>query len=128
MTGEKHTGVYDKEDDLIYGMFGSTIAAETMSAFACFCQLIAIIKLVKYRGQDRVKNSQKFIQFLILINLSIWLFETFSAKDSRTNPFMIRAWGEGWHKIDPVLIPPTIFFYFHSAIILIKLRDGHYDH
>ena len=109
------------EDALIKTMLAFTMSAELLSPIASVIQIFKIWKLVK--------KQEKNIELpLILINLSIWIFDTFSAKDSRTNPFMIRGWGEPWHNIDPILIPLTIFFNFHATVILIKLKTDHYHH
>jgi hypothetical protein len=117
---EHNYSILDQEDYLIWSMLILTIFAELLSPAASLYQLLKIQKLVK----KREKNIELT---LILVNIIIWILDTFSAKDSRTNPFMIRAYGKLWHTIDPIWIPLTIFFNFHASIILIKLKDGHYD-
>ena len=98
----------NKEGELIKWTWGITLAVELITPLVTLFQLLQELR-------NNVCDTS-----LLMLNFSLWLFHTFSAKESRTNPFMIRAFGEKWHLLDPIFIPLAIFFHFHLFVIMVK--------
>ena len=100
---------------LICGLFWTSFIAEFLSVLTCAIQILGILKLLNSEYEATWE-----ITVLIFANLLIWILDSLSAKETRTNPFMIRHFEKDWHLIDPIVVPFTIFYYFHASVILIK--------
>lgn len=91
-----------------------TEAASFFQFFSGLMQSLAVYMAL------RCKRNGRFVYLLMVLNLAMWLFNTFSAKEARTNPFLIRWYGTDWAYVDAITIPMSIFFRFHTFVILIK--------
>ncbi len=99
-----------------------TIAASVLILIESIMQTAFIIYYTYLSNKINKKISNGFINILIYINFTIWLFDTFTAKKDETNEIYIYAYGfDLWDLVGIVFIPLTIFYRFHSCILLIKI-------
>ena len=63
----------------------------------------------------------------ILMNLTIWLLDTFGDKSSAKSQIQIKSFGdEAFEYFSPILLPLAKFFRFHSCVVLIKIKYEKY--
>jgi hypothetical protein len=66
----------------------------------------------------RQKHGRGVITFLIVLNVAMWVFESFQEKKT-DQEVMMDTYGEvAWSIISSIAFPLELFFYFHSAICL----------
>ena len=64
------------------------------------------------------KNGRGVIAFLIILNVAMWVFESFQKKKSDQSVEIDMYGDVAWVIISSVALPLQLFFYFHSAICL----------
>lgn len=94
------------------------------------CLTITQISLQLHQMWFLAKKSylnKKYMNVLVLLNLTFWLFDTFSSKNFAKNFIQLNVYGSAaWDYFAPIYIPLAIFFRFHSCIILIKIKYEKY--
>jgi hypothetical protein len=91
-------------------------------------QLAVILNLSKKQAEV-LKTIEVTINMWIILSFSIWLFDTFSAKEYHTNRIQEHAYGEkGWEKLRVIFIPMAIFYRFHSCIVFANMKAEVYHH
>jgi hypothetical protein len=71
--------------------------------------------------------NKKFMNIAILMNLTVWLLDTFSDKKLAKSLVQINSYGlKTFDQFSPVLMPLAIFFRFHSCIVLVKIKFEKY--
>jgi hypothetical protein len=73
------------------------------------------------------KPARELITALLLTNVSMWFFDTFSAKRFETKPFLLEHFGIlKWSIINAFSSPIAIFYRFHSSVCLSDIWYGLY--
>lgn len=79
--------------------------------------------------ENKIKINKEYIQILILLNFSLWLFDTFSVVFILLNKIPINLYSSIiWKSIVTVFLPLSIFYRFHSCIVLVKINVEKYVH
>ena len=74
-----------------------------------------------------VKPARELITALLLVNVSLWLFDTLSAKRFDSKEFLISYFGIlKWSIINAFSSPIAIFYRFHSSVCLSDIWYGLY--
>ena len=74
-----------------------------------------------------VKPARELITALLLVNVSMWLFDTLSAKRFDSKEFLINYFGIlKWSIINAFSSPIAIFYRFHSSVCLSDIWYGLY--
>ena len=72
--------------------------------------------------QIQAKPGRTIVTFLLLCNLSLWCVATFEAKKFETVNLFTEYYGYlPWSIISHVCIPLTIFYRFHSSVLLSEI-------
>ena len=67
----------------------------------------------------RVKPGRELFTLLIIINLSLWISDTFAFKRFDVNPYQLKYYSVlAWSIINTVSSPLAIFFRFHASVCL----------
>lgn len=73
------------------------------------------------------KPARELITALLLTNVSMWFFDTLSAKRFDTKPYLIEHFGIlKWSIINAFSSPIAIFYRFHSSVCLSDIWYGLY--
>lgn len=73
------------------------------------------------------KPARELITTLLLTNVSLWFFDTFSAKRFDTKPYLIEHFGIlKWSIINAFSSPLALFYRFHSSVCLSDIWYGLY--
>lgn len=73
------------------------------------------------------KPARELITALLLTNISMWFYDTLSAKRFSTKPFLIEHFGIlKWSIINAFSAPIAIFYRFHSSVCLSDIWYGLY--
>ena len=100
-----------------------TFVTSVSSIFQSILQTICIKFLYK-----KLHMHKAYVKVLILLNFSIWLFDTFSSIKHDASRIQRNVYGESiWEILCIILIPLSIFYRIHSSIILIKLNARVYN-
>ncbi|CAF1217203.1 unnamed protein product [Rotaria sordida] len=102
---------------------GIEISIGFLAIFQTFLQSGFILDTLKRRTKSkfeiRNKPGRETVTALLLINLAIWLHDTFSAKKVRLNPIQTAYYDAGtWAIIQAFTSPLSIFYRFHSSVCL----------
>jgi len=108
------------------------LAIQVMTLFESSCQSILIIDCLKMFSQEkslkRKKPGRSLITVLILIDVSLWLFQTFSAKKYDMNIIQIGYYDIiFWSIISSINSPLIIFFRFHATVCLSEIWTNLYE-
>ena len=77
---------------------------------------------------SKITLHKGFLQIFILLNFALWLFETFSASKHETSKVQSDVYGQSaWEILASIFIPLSIFFRFHSSVILVKINAKKYS-
>lgn len=78
-----------------------------------------------YNSPFMRKPARELITALCLTNVSMWLFDTFSAKRFSSKPFLVDHYGIlKWSIINAFTAPIAIFYRFHSSVCLSDIWYG----
>lgn len=73
------------------------------------------------------KPARELITALLLTNISMWFFDTLSAKRFNIKPYLIKHFGIlKWSIINAFSSPIAIFYRFHSSVCLSDIWSGLY--
>lgn len=106
----------------------ATIAA-FLSLIQCTFQTLFILEcLRRYAAENSPfirKPARELITALLLTNVSLWLFDSLSAKRFSAKPFLIEHFGIlKWSIINAFSAPIAIFYRFHSSVCLSDIWYG----
>ena len=96
-----------------------TIAAALISMFQSLLQFALI-----WRATPRIRYfSENMLAVWIIGSFAMWLFDSFSAKKFSTNTIQLETYGhQNWTLLGAFFIPLSIFFRFHSCIVLAHMK------
>ena len=97
----------------------TTLCLSIIPILADLLQILFIFSCLLF--QSKKKEFEKLILFMMMLNIVVWSFDTFSSKEFVRNPLMIISFQYKWETIDAILSPPAIFFHFHLFVMLVKL-------
>ena len=116
----------------------STLSSEILASIAAilsivqgtFQTLFILECLRRYAAHNAPfmrKPARELITALLLTNVSMWFFDTFSAKRFDTKPYLIEHFGIlKWSIINAFSSPIAIFYRFHSSVCLSDIWYGLY--
>ena len=94
-----------------------------------FLNWYACQKRAKSRKERTEKPGRQFLEFLRMLNLSLWLVNTFLLKHAQAKDLHHGTFGEGtWVIISNILQPLTILYYFHSMTCVAEVIASSYTH
>ncbi len=115
--------------DVGYNLLAA-IAAVLSIVQATFQTLFILECLRRYAevsSQFVNKPARELITALLLTNLSLWFYDTFSAKRFDTKEYLIAHFGIlKWSIINAFSSPLAIFYRFHSSVCLSDIWHGLY--
>ncbi len=116
------------ESKIEYLLLAIQIATILESTF----QSILIIDCLKMFSKDiylkRTKPGRSLLTVLILIDVSLWLYETFSAKKYDMNTIQLGYYDIiFWSIISSITTPIGIFFRFHASVCLSEIWKNLYE-
>ena len=112
------------------------LANEILATFAAILSIVQgtlqtlfILEcLRRYAAENRafmIKPARELITALLLTNVSLWLFDTLSAKRFDSKEFLIAYFGIlKWSIINAFSSPIAIFYRFHSSVCLSDIWYG----
>ena len=108
------------------------VIIQIMTLVESSVQSILIINCLKMFSKDlelkRAKPGRSLVTILILIDLSLWLFQTFSAKKYDMNIVQIGYYDIiFWSIISSINTPLIIFFRFHASCCLSEIWKDLYE-
>jgi hypothetical protein len=119
---------YSPTNGLLSAIKVTTMIASVIPIIQSTLQLAVILNLSKKQAEV-LKTIEVTINMWIILSFSIWLFDTFSAKEYHTNRIQEHAYGEkGWEKLRVIFIPMAIFYRFHSCIVFANMKAEVYHH
>lgn len=84
--------------------------------------------LIIWTISTRITLFKGFIQIFTLLNFALWLFDTFSATKHELSQIQSAVYGHGgWEIIGSIFIPLSIFYRFHSCVLLVKINSNKYS-
>lgn len=116
----------------------STLSSEILASIAAilsivqgtFQTLFILECLRRYAAHNAPfmrKPARELITALLLTNVSMWFFDTLSAKRFDTKPYLIEHFGIlKWSIINAFSSPIAIFYRFHSSVCLSDIWYGLY--
>ena len=109
-----------------------SLAVLFMTLIESTFQSVLIIDSLKKSTEDkelkRIKPGRSLITALILIDLSLWLTETFSARKYDMNKTELEYYGiVYWSIVNSISSPLAIFFHFHAGVCLSEKWEELYD-
>ena len=114
------------------------LANQILAAFASILSIVQgtlqtmfILECLRRYAADNksfmVKPARELITALLLINVSLWLYDTLSAKRFDSKAFLIEYFGIlKWSIINAFSSPIAIFYRFHSSVCLSDIWYGLY--
>ena len=95
------------------------------SLLTCVQGIVQIKKMSNFKNKGNL--NKKFMNIAILMNLTVWMLETFSDKDVNKSQIQIKSFGvNAFENFSPIFLPLAKFFRFHSCIVLIKIKYEKY--
>lgn len=122
-------GYGEPEDDLASEILAAV--ASILSIIQGTFQTLFILEcLRRYAASNSPfmrKPARELITALLLTNVSMWFFDTLSAKRFETKPYLIEHLGIlKWSIINAFSSPIAIFYRFHSSVCLSDIWYGLY--
>lgn len=118
------------EDDDLASEILAAIAAILSIIQGTFQTLFILECLRRYAAATSPfmrKPARELITALLLTNVSMWFFDTLSAKRFDTKPYLIEHFGIlKWSIINAFSSPIAIFYRFHSSVCLSDIWYGLY--
>lgn len=119
---------YTEEGNLTALLFGIKAAMEMIQAFI---QVLFIIEASRRRACDvdqfMSKPGRSMVTFLIVINLAMWVINTFEVKRAESHSILMSYYSPlPWSIISRIFLPLIIFFRFHSTVCLSDIWTGAY--
>ncbi|CAF0798153.1 unnamed protein product [Brachionus calyciflorus] len=117
---------------------GEDLTKNITSAFAAILQilqsslqtLLILECLRRYAERDKTfmkKPARELITLLLIVNVSMWFFDTLSAKRFNVKNYLIDYFGIlKWSIINAFSAPIAIFYRFHSSVCLSDVWYGLY--
>lgn len=79
------------------------------------------------RKLRRTKPGREVIMFLLIINVGMWLFNTFSYKSPESIDERYAYYGKVmWSILGHISLPLIMFYRFHSSVCLADMWDAAY--
>ena len=92
-----------------------------------FLNWYACHKRAKTRQEFTEKPGRQFLEFLRMLNFSLWLVNTFLLKQAHAKSLHQETYGiEAWVIISNILQPLTILYYFHSMVCIAEVITRSY--
>ncbi len=100
-----------------------TLAISILSMIEGTLQTYLILDGLRRRAVDphdrRVKPARELFTLLIIVNLSLWISDTFAFKRFEVNPYQLKYYSVlAWSIINTISSPLAIFFRFHASVCL----------
>jgi hypothetical protein len=129
--GGGDSGNHSEENDLELVNRIMAACASFLSIIQATIQTLFILECLRryaaFNSELMHKPARELITALLLTNLSLWFFDTFSAKRFETKPFLIEHFGIlKWSIINAFSSPLAIFYRFHSSVCLSDIWYGLY--
>ena len=101
------------------------------SVLQVLLQLLFITDAQRRRISTSSQNSNKpgrqIVTFLLLCNMTLWVFYTFEIQKVADSPVQVGFFGaEAWIVIQRATLPLCIFFRFYSTVILAEIWKNTY--
>lgn len=121
---------YAESGKLAALLFSIKAALEMVQAFV---QVLFIIEASRRRACDveqfMSKPGRSMVTFLIVINLAMWVINTFEVKRAESHPMYMKYYSRlSWSIISRIFMPLIIFFRFHSTVCLSDIWTGAYKY
>ncbi|CAF1067204.1 unnamed protein product, partial [Didymodactylos carnosus] len=100
-----------------------TLFVALLTIIECTIQTLFILDGLRRRANTarakREKPGREFVALLIVLNISLWLLDTFLAKKTETNQIQVNFYDKiTWTIIHTVTAPLSMFYRFHSSVCL----------
>ena len=100
-----------------------TLAISILSMIEGTLQTYLILDGLRRRAVDerdrRIKPARELFTLLIIVNVSLWISDTFAFKRFEVNPYQLDYYSVlAWSIINTISSPLAIFFRFHSSVCL----------
>nr|CAD7423612.1 unnamed protein product [Timema monikensis] len=74
------------------------------------------------------KPGRELITFLIVVNVAMWISETFDVKSVNKHDLRYDFYGKGlWSIIKHVTVPLIVFYRFHASVCLVDIWQSAYE-
>ena len=81
--------------------------------------LNALRRCATLREQEQKKPGREFVTFLLMVNIGMWIINSFEVQQSEANPVQIDFYGTlPWNIFAHLSSPLAIFYRFHSTVCL----------
>ena len=71
------------------------------------------------KEQERKKPGREFVTFLLMVNIGMWIINSFEVQQTEANPVQIGFYGVlPWNIFAHISSPLAIFYRFHSTVCL----------
>ncbi|XP_041359780.1 proton channel OtopLc-like [Gigantopelta aegis] len=81
--------------------------------------LNSLRRCAKFKEQEKTKPGREFVTFLLMVNIGMWIINSFEVQQSEANPVQIDFYGTlPWNIFAHLSSPLAIFYRFHSTVCL----------
>ncbi|XP_041359648.1 proton channel OtopLc-like [Gigantopelta aegis] len=99
------------------------IVSSVLRMFQATIQTVFILnslhRCAHLKDQEKQKPGREFVTFLLMVNIAMWIINTFEVQQSEANPVQIDFYGIlPWNIFTHISSPLAIFYRFHSTVCL----------
>ncbi|XP_041358945.1 proton channel OtopLc-like isoform X2 [Gigantopelta aegis] len=99
------------------------IVSSVLRMFQATVQTIFMLNSLRrcahLRQQEKQKPGREFVTFLLMVNIAMWIINTFEVQQAEANPIQIDFYGVlSWNIFTHLSSPLAIFYRFHSTVCL----------
>ena len=99
------------------------IVSSVMRMFQATIQTVFILnslhRCAHLKEHEKQKPGREFVTFLLMVNIAMWIINTFEVQQSEANPVQIEFYGIlPWNIFTHISSPLAIFYRFHSTVCL----------
>ncbi|CAF0750746.1 unnamed protein product, partial [Didymodactylos carnosus] len=108
-----------------------TLIVSILQIIECTLQTLFILDGLRRRANThkakREKPGREFVALLIVLNISLWLLDTFISKKMETNQIQVQFYDKiTWAIIHTLAAPLSMFYKFHSSVCLSDMWQAIY--
>ena len=99
------------------------IVSSVLRMFQATVQTIFMLNSLRrcahLREHEKQKPGREFVTFLLMVNIAMWIINTFEVQQAEANPVQIDFYGVlSWNIFTHLSSPLAIFYRFHSTVCL----------
>ncbi|XP_041359049.1 proton channel OtopLc-like [Gigantopelta aegis] len=99
------------------------ILSSVMRMFQATIQTVfmlhSIRRCAQFKQQEKTKPGRETVTFLLMVNIGMWIINSFEVQQSEANPVQIDFYGIlPWNIFAHISSPLAIFYRFHSTVCL----------